>query len=522
MDRIRPAIRAALAALLLLPADAVRGGSGDASDVLPEAPPLMDLAFRIVDESADPAGIFGDGGAPLPDGFEPASDGSPLWRRIGPPPDDDELARIARSSPRPGCDLLLEPRPADGKTLYAPLFVFRKVELTGHDVADAWVRPPEMAGTDSLGFEFNWKAEPVAARVWRQLLPGGLWAPRDGRTGGRMVVMADGRLLGVARAGRPPLLWYTFPCGNNREEALAVEKAYHATTPTHLFTASAADTSGLTDAEARDRSIPGLSRRYLALTGNNPDAIPPQVVPEGETGIAITLPPLSPQRQRIILSAMTLPTAIVFRPVAPGNDAWVRTLFDAPPPDGFETVTAPDGAPAWLPSAPLPEDDDSDGNPDLGPSAVPDGCLLAWENLRGGTDIPPGRAGPAYPARRPCLLAADAVLDVAAVEAARPVALPGVGNAIRVTLSPADRAALEEMARALSPDRRIAFILYNRIQSMPTAGEILDGAPLYIHSTPIGGLDAPTPDPMNSFISVLSLLLETGTVPATVHYEGTR
>lgn len=519
MARPLPAFRAALAALLLLPAGTVRGG---ASGSLPDEPPLMDLAFRVVDESADPAEIFRDGGAPLPDGFEPAAAGSPLWRRIGPPPGDGELARIARSSPRPGCDLLLEPRPADGEALYAPLFVFRKVELTGHDVADAWIRPPEMAGTDALGFEFNWKAEPVAARVWRLLLPGGWWAPPDGRTGGRMVVLADGRLLGVARAGRPPREWYTFPCGANRGEALAVEKAYHATAPTHLFTASAADTSGLSDAEARDRSLPGLSRRYLALTGNNPDAIPPQVAPDGETGIAVTLPPLTPHLQRLFLSGMAVGTALVFRPVAPGNDAWLRTLFDAPPPDVFETVTATDGAPAWLPAAPLPDDDD-DGNPDLGPSAVPDGCLLAWENLRVGTDVPPDRAGPAHPARRPCLLAADAVLDVAAVDAALPVARPdGAGHAIRVTLSPADRAALEEMARALDPDRRIAFLFADRIQSMPTAGEILSGVPLYIHCTPIGGLDAPAPDPLASFNGAVSLLLETAIVPGTLHYEGTR
>jgi hypothetical protein len=219
---------------------------------------------------------------------------------------------------------------------------------------------------------------------------------------------------------------------------------------------------------------------------------------------------------------MSIPTALVFRPVALGNDAWVRALFEAPPPDGFETVTAPDGAPAWLPAAPLPDDDD-DGNPDLGPSAVPDGCLLAWENLRVGTDVPPDRAGPAHPARRPCRLEADAVLDVAAVDATLPVALPdGTGYAIRVTLSPADRAALEEMARALDPDRRIAFLFAHRIQSMPTAGEILAGAPLYIHSTPIGGLDAPATDALATFIGSLSLLLETATVPATLHYEGTR
>jgi hypothetical protein len=52
MDRTRPAIRAALAALLLLPAGAVRGGIGDASATLPDEPPLVDLAFRVVDESA--------------------------------------------------------------------------------------------------------------------------------------------------------------------------------------------------------------------------------------------------------------------------------------------------------------------------------------------------------------------------------------------------------------------------------------------------------------------------------------
>ena len=528
MNRFQPAIHVALAAFLLLAAGSPAG------KFLPDAPPPVDLAFRVVDETADPAAIFG-AETPIPDGFEPVAAGDfSLWRRVGAPPDNEELDRIARTSDRPGCDLLLEKHIVDGETLYAPLFVFRKVELTGRDLYDVSYLPPMfslLAGPDALVFSFSARADPRAMRLWSLLLPGGLWAPRDGKTGGRVVVMADGRLLGIALVGKPRRIPYVFSCQAGSELVEKVMKAYHVTAPVHLYTAMPHKTSGLTATEARDQVVEDMPRRYLALYENSPDAFMLRVAPEGESGIAILLPPRAPEKQRALLCTLTLPMSLVFRPVAPANDAWVRNLFDASPPDGFETVTALDGAPAWRPLSTPPEDDenvddeddDNDGNPDLGPAAGRDGCLLAWENLPLGIDVLPEKNGSAYPARRPCYLSAGTVLDILSVESAVPVAASDGGeNVIRVGLLPDDRAALEDMARALAPGQLIAFIFDDRIQSLHTADDILSGAPILIRYVSCGGFDAPAPNYMDSFISLTAHLLEAGTVPAILTYEGSR
>lgn len=528
MNRFQPAFYVALAAFLLLAAGSF------ADKTLPDAPPLPDLAFRVVDETADPAAIFG-AETPIPDGFEPVADGDfSLWRRVGPPPDNEELDRIARSSDRPGCDLLLEKRIVDGETLYAPLFVFRKVELTGRDLYDVSYLPPMfslLVGPDAMVFSFSGRAEPQAMRLWSLLLPGGLWAPRDGKTGGRVVVMADGRLLGIALVGKPRRIPYVFSCQAGSELVEKVMKAYHVTAPVHLYTAMPHKTSGLTATEARDQVVEDMPRRYLALYENSPDAFMLRVAPEGESGIAILLPPRAPEKQRALLCILTLPMSLVFRPVAPANDAWVRNLFDAPPPDGFETVTALDGASAWRPLAPPPEDDendgddddDNDGNPDLGSDAERDGCLLAWENLRLGTDIPPDKPGPAYAARRPCYLSAGTVLDILSVDSLAPdVSADGSENVIRVELLPDDRAALEDMARALAPGQRIAFLYNDRIHALHTTDDILSGAPILIRYSPIGGFDAPTPKFHDSFISLCIHLFQAGAIPADLTYEGSR
>lgn len=525
MNRFQPAFYVALAAFLLLAAGSF------ADKTLPDAPPLPDLAFRVVDETADPAAIFG-ADTPIPDGFEPVADGDfSLWRRVGPPPDNEELDRIARSSDRPGCDLLLEKRIVDGETLYAPLFVRRHDEFTGQAVYDARFLPRHTDGPPSLGFEFNRQNEFQAMELWRRLRPDGNQAPPYGRLGGRIVVLADGRLLGVARVGLLSFYPYVFTCNGNSEAAEAVVKAYHRTTPTHLFTASPLKTSGLSATEARDRAVEDMRSRVLAIMLDVADAHLIRVTPEGESGIAIVLPPLTPMRQQMLLAVFTVPMSLVFRPVAPESDAWVRDLFDAAPPDGFETVTAPDGAPAWNPLATSPDndendgddDDDNDGNPDLGSDAERNGCLLAWENLRLGTDIPPDKPGPAYAARRPCYLSAGTVLDILSVDSLAPdVSADGSENVIRVELLPDDRAALEDMARALAPGQRIAFLYNDRIHALHTADDILSGAPILIRYSPIGGFDAPTPKFHDSFISLCIHLFQAGAIPADLTYEGSR
>lgn len=528
MRLFRVAFPAAVAAALLLAAGAASVAS--AKSLPDEVPPPMSLAFRVVDESADPEAIF-QGGENLPDGFE-AAGGAALWRRVGPPPDAGELARIARFADRPGCDLVLEPRIVDGETFYAPLFVFSTPELTGNDVMDAAIRRPWLRRGDVLHFDFH----PNAALKFRQLMrtwkAGGSRSPRGGSTTGRFAVLADGRLLGVAR--RTP---FDFPCAGNREEAEAVVQAYRALPATHLFTVTPCKTSGLTATEARDRAAADIPKRWLAYFSGTPDLLLPQIACEGENGLAITLPPGRADRQRLWLCVLTLQMGVTFRPVAPENDAWVRGLFAAPPPEGFETVTAPDGAPAWLPldggkdgkaaegtDGGGDDDDDDDGNPDLGPAAEREGCLLAWENLRIDTGGEADGAVSAYPVRRPCYLSADSVLDVAAVAGAVPVkASGGDENAIRVDLRPEERAVLEDMALALAPGQRIAFLYSDCVQSLGTAEDILSGEPLFICYTPVvGGFDEPKEEWRESWISSIARFLEAGLVPAELHYEGSR
>lgn len=530
-----PAFSVVLAAALLFAAGAVSVAS---AKCLPdEVPPPVPLAFHVVDESADLEAIF-QGGARLPDGFEPAGEGAVLWRRIGPPPDDAELARIARFADRPGCDLLLEPRVVDGETLYAPFFVFYTPELTGEDVGDAVIRHPLFRKGAVLHFGIYVKADSKVQRVRRALQAGGSRSPRSGQILGRIAVLADGRLLSVARPS-----WFRhifdFPCADNREAAEAVVRAYHVFSSTHLFTVSPGKTSGLSATEARDHAVADMPNRWFVFPSDPPDDLLPQIASEGENGLAITLPPLSPKRQRIWLSVLTLPMGVTFRPVAAENDAWVRELFAAPPPEGFETATAPDGAPAWLPlegdkagdaedgtdggDDGDEEDDDSDGNPDLGPAAEREGCLLAWENLRIETDKENASGLPAYSARRPCFLSSDSVLDVASVLAAVPVKDPGSGGyVIRVDLRPADRVALKDMTRALAPGQRIVFLFDGRVQSMVSAEDILSGVPLFIRYTPGGGFDEPQSNWLDSYICTIAHFLEAGPVPAEFHYEGTR
>ena len=526
----RPALPAALAAALLFAAGAASVAS--AKSLPDEVPPPMPLAFRVVDESADPEAIF-QGGKNLPDGFEVAG-GAALWRRVGPPPDAGELARIARFADRPGCDLVLEPRIVDGETFYAPLFVFSTPELTGNDVMDAAIRRPWLHRSDVLHFDFHPNAAPKFRQLVRTLMASGPRAPRGGQTFGRIAVLADGRLLGVARPRWFRYL-FDFPCADNRGEAEAVVQAYRALPATHLYTVSPCKMSGLTVTEARDRAVADIPKRWRTFFSSTPDVLLPQIACEGENGLAITLPPGRADRQRLWLAVLLTPMGVTFRPVAPENDVWVRGLFAAPPPEGFETVTAPDGAPAWVPldggkaGAPAEgtvgggDDDDDDGNPDLGPDAERDGCLLAWENLRIDTGGEADGALPAYPARRPCYLSADSVLDVAAVAGAVPVkASGGDENAIRVDLRPEERAVLEDMARALAPGQRIAFLYADRVQSLSTAEDILSGAPLFVRCTPAGGFGEPKENWRESFISSIARCLEAGLVPAEFLYEGTR
>lgn len=535
MSFCRPAFSVVLAAALLFAAGAVSVAS---AKCLPdEVPPPVPLAFHVVDESADLEAIF-QGGARLPDGFEPAGEGAALWRRIGPPPDDAELARIARFADRPGCDLLLEPRVVNGESLYAPFFVFSTPELTGEDVGDAVIRHPLFRKGAVLHFDFHPNAAPKVRQLMRTLQTGGSRPSPSRQTLGRIAVLADGRLLSVARPA-----WFRsifdFPCTDNREVAEAVVQAYHAVPSTHLYTVTSCKTSGLTATEARDRAVADMPNRWITFVSGRPGALLPQIVSEGENGLAITLPPLRPDRQRIWLAVICLPMGVTFRPVAPENDVWVRELFAAPPPEGFETATAPDGAPAWLPldgdktgdpgegtdgsDDDDEEEDDFDGNPDLGPAAEREGCLLAWENLRIETDREADGALPAYSARRPCFLSTDSVLDVASVLAAVPVKDPGGGGyVIRVDLRPADRVALKDMARALAPGQRIAFLFDDCVQSLVTAEDILSGAPLFLRYTPAGGFDEPKANWLESWISTIAYFLEAGPVPAKLHYGGTR
>ena len=526
----RHAFPAALAAAMLFAAGAASVAS--AKSLPDEVPPPMPLAFRAVDESADLEAIF-RGGENLPDGFEPAGNAA-LWRRVGPPPDAAELARIARFADRPGCELVLERRIVDGETLYAPLFVFSTPELTGENVQDAAIRRSWFRRGGVLHFDFHPNATLKYRQLMRALKASGSRSARGGRTLGRVAVLADGRLLGVSRPSwfRDP---FDFPCAGNREEAEAVVQAYRALPATHLYTVTPLKTSGLTAAEARDRAAADIPKRWRAFFSRTPDVLLPQIACEGENGLAIALPPGRADRQRIWLAVLLMPMGVTFRPVAAENDAWVLGPFAAPPPEGYETVTAPDGAPAWLPldggKAGDPadgtdgggEEDDGDRNPDLGPAAEREGCLLAWENVRIDTGSEADGALSAHPARRPCYLSADTVLDIASVASAVPAKAPGGGGyAIRVALRPEERTVLEDMARALAPGQRIAFLYSDRVQSLVPAEDILSGAPLFVRYTPAGGFDEPKETWLDSFISLIARFLEAGLVPAEFRYEGTR
>lgn len=539
MRFFRFAFSAALALALL---SAAGGASVAAAKSLPDAVPApMPLAFHIVDESADPEVVF-QGGAKLPDGFEAANGNAALWRRVGPPPDDEELARIARLSQRSGRTLLLETRTVDGETLYAPLFVFSTPELTGKDVADAAIYRSFAYKGGTLHFGIYLRDGGSKLRKLRRTLQTlASRSPRGGQKLPRIAVLADGRLLAVSRPA-----WFrhlfNFPCGDHREEAEAVVKAYHTVPSTHLYTVSPCKTSGLTATEARDRAVADMPNRWRRFVSDRPYPLFPEIVSEGENGIAIHLPPRRPDRQWTWLCVLVMPMGVTFRPVATENDVWVRELFAAPPPEGFETAIAPDGASVWLPSAgdkadePVGgtkdavadggdggDDEDTDGDPDLGPAAEREGCLLAWENLRIGTGSEAAGDLPAYSGRRPCYLSADAALDIASVLAAVPVAAPeGGGYVIRVDLRPADRAVLEDMARTLAPGQRIAFLFSDRVQSLLTAEDILSGAPLFIRYTPAGGFDEPQSNWLDSYICTMAHFLEAGPVPAEFHYEGTR
>ena len=138
------------------------------------------LEFRMVHPKNDDLiqNLFAD--RKVPEGYEVAtipgrSDGD-CWVRKGPPPSEEERARLRRFEEKAGYDLLLEKTVVQNKEYLKPYYVSRKAELTGDSLKSANVDYQQF-GQKVVQLSFDSKGRKIFAKVTADHAPGGAKNP---------------------------------------------------------------------------------------------------------------------------------------------------------------------------------------------------------------------------------------------------------------------------------------------------------------------------------------------------------
>ena len=138
------------------------------------------LEFRMVHPKNDDLvqNLFAD--RKVPEGYEVAtipgrSDGD-CWVRKGPPPTEEERARLRRFEEKAGYDLLLEKTVVQNKEYFKPYYVSRKAELTGDSLKSANVDYQQF-GQKVVQLSFDSKGRKIFAKVTADHAPGGAKNP---------------------------------------------------------------------------------------------------------------------------------------------------------------------------------------------------------------------------------------------------------------------------------------------------------------------------------------------------------
>ncbi len=138
------------------------------------------LEFRMVHPKNDDLvqNLFAD--RKVPEGYEVAtipgrSDGD-CWVRKGPPPTEEERARLRRFEEKAGYDLLLEKTVVQTKEYFKPYYVSRKAELTGDSLKSANVDYQQF-GQKVVQLSFDSKGRKIFAKVTADHAPGGAKNP---------------------------------------------------------------------------------------------------------------------------------------------------------------------------------------------------------------------------------------------------------------------------------------------------------------------------------------------------------
>ena len=138
------------------------------------------LEFRMVHPKNDDLiqNLFAD--RKVPEGYEVAtipgrSDGD-CWVRKGPPPSEEERARLRRFEEKAGYDLLLEKTVVQTKEYFKPYYVSRKAELTGDSLKSANVDYQQF-GQKVVQLSFDSKGRKIFAKVTADHAPGGAKNP---------------------------------------------------------------------------------------------------------------------------------------------------------------------------------------------------------------------------------------------------------------------------------------------------------------------------------------------------------
>jgi len=138
------------------------------------------LEFRMVHPKNDDLiqNLFAD--RKVPEGYDVAtipgrSDGD-CWVRKGPPPTEEERARLRRFEEKAGYDLLLEKTVVQNKEYFKPYYVSRKAELTGDSLKSANVDYQQF-GQKVVQLSFDSKGRKIFAKVTADHAPGGAKNP---------------------------------------------------------------------------------------------------------------------------------------------------------------------------------------------------------------------------------------------------------------------------------------------------------------------------------------------------------
>jgi SecD/SecF fusion protein len=168
------------------------------------------LTFRMVHPANDQlvSALFAE--SKVPEGYMAVSmpsrsgvRGGELWVRKGPPPTEEERAKLARFEEKTGYDLLLEKEIIDGKEYFRPYYVNQKQELTGASLKSADVGYGNM-GQRSVQFSLDARGRKIFGQLTSDYAPGGAKNP-DPNSHRLLAIVLDGTLYSAPRIQTPIL-----------------------------------------------------------------------------------------------------------------------------------------------------------------------------------------------------------------------------------------------------------------------------------------------------------------------------